>query len=77
MKREFWVWSAEDADEKDATLVMNVADAESAAEEYVSRNHSNFDYASEVDVRVKDENGKVTEWTVTAEETVTFHASPW
>lgn len=75
MKKEFWVWVPDDSDEKDATLVMDVHDAEDAAKEFVEVHHSDFDYASEVEVKVKDPDGNVTEWVVTAEETVIFHAS--
>jgi hypothetical protein len=74
MKSEFWVWASED-DEKGATLVINCRDAEQAATEFVEGAHGDFDYETEVEVLVKDPEGKITKWVVTAEETVVFHAS--
>lgn len=76
MKKEFYVWAPDDSDEKDATLVMDVFNAENAAKEFVEVHHGDFDYASEVEVCVKDGAGTVTRWIVTAQETVVFHASP-
>lgn len=74
MKQEFRVWAPGDSHEAEATLVMDVHDAQEAAKEFVEANHGDFDFSNEVDVCVMDSEGMITQWTVTAEQTVTFHA---
>lgn len=75
MRPEFWVWAPDDSFEDEATLMLDCCDPEMAAKEFVEAQHGDFDYATEVEVCVKDKDGNVTRWTVTAEEVVIFHAS--
>jgi hypothetical protein len=71
---EFRVWSDGYNDEESAHTVFAL-DAEQAATEFFEENHSNFDYADEIEVTVKHPDGTVKEFVVTAEETTTFSAT--
>lgn len=70
---EFKVWTDGYNGEEDPHTVF-AHDAESAARMFVEENHSDLDYASEVEVVVLTPSGEKVVWTVTAEETVTFSA---
>lgn len=73
MKPEFWAWATEEGDESDATLILDCVRPEDAAECYIEAEHGRLDYPTEIEVSVKDEKGNITQWVVTAEETVVFH----
>ncbi len=69
------VWVPADGDETDAEVSYE-DNPPDAAEMYVSDNHSQLDYPDEVIVNVKSiRDGSVQSFTVTVEETITFHAS--
>lgn len=71
MKQKYKVWTE---DEEDAEEVQSFEPGY-AAEEYVEQNHSELDYPDEIDVCVKDPEGKVTKWTVTVEQRPHFSAT--
>lgn len=69
----FRCWCPDDGDEDDAAKV-DASDAQSAAESYAEENYSDMDFPDEIEVSVKDADGRVTRWTVDAEPSVTFSA---
>ncbi len=73
MKTKYKVWDPDNADEEDADEVESFEPAY-AAEEWVEDNYSDLDYPDEIDVKVKDDKGVVTEWTVTVEQRPHFSA---
>lgn len=74
MKQKYKVWDPDGGDETDADEVESVA-PEYAAEQWVEDNYSDLEYPDEIDVCVKDPDGKLTTWTVTVEQRPHFSAT--
>ena len=69
---EFKVWIE---DENDEPYLVKAFDAETAAADAVEERHADLDYPEEIDVRVMDEQGIETHWTVTVEMRPHFSAT--
>lgn len=74
MNQKYKVW-CDDYDDEESGGTVETWAPEYAAEKWVEDNHADLDYADEIDVKVKDEKGVVTVWTVTVEQRPTFHAT--
>ncbi len=74
MTQKYKVWDPDCEDEEDADEVESFEPAY-AAEQWVEDNWTDLEYPDEIDVKVKDEKGAVTEWTVTVEQRPHFTAA--
>lgn len=72
-KAKFKVWCEDNSDESEADTVESF-EAQYAAEKWVEDRHADLDYPDEIDVKVKDPKGVITEWTVTVESRPHFSA---
>lgn len=73
-KAKFKVWCEDNSDEGDGSDVESF-EPSYAAEKWVEDNYADLDYPGEIDVCVKDSEGKVTKWTVTVEQRPHFSAT--
>jgi hypothetical protein len=74
VKVKYKVWDPDSAEEADADEVESFEPAY-AAEQWVEDNWTDLEYPDEIDVCVKDPDGKVTNWTVTVEQRPHFSAA--
>ncbi len=67
-------WDPDDCNEDGATAIVNRSSSESAAEEFAAKRYDKDDYPEKRTVCVRDEQGDLTRWIVTAEPSVNFVA---
>jgi len=72
----FRVWAPDDGDRPETGPNIRAYCASAAAKDWVERNWSDLDNCESIDVRVEDEVGKIHDFTVDAEQTVSFSAFP-
>ncbi len=72
---KFMCWESEVEEEDDAEEV-SAGSAEFAATNYIERRWSDFDSPETSTVSVRDADGRISQWIVTAEPSVEFRARP-